>query len=151
MIAALAGLLRRTPFFLIGALAAAFAYSAVAIDRGTLDAVYNFGIVRCLAGFFLGMLLFQFTSNMSSQRRATLARCEVVAAICVILAMSFASGLFVVLVIPLFVVVVALLQSDSGPVARLLMLKPAQFLGKVSYSIYMVHAFIVSCRLIALK
>ena len=121
-------------------------------QAGHLDVTADWGIIRCLAGFFFGMLIFQFTRKDSScQSRMFIRICEIAVMIAIILMMSFTSGPLIVFVIPLFVIAIALLQSDQGPVARLLISPVAQFLGRISYSIYMVHSFLVVCLLIILK
>jgi peptidoglycan/LPS O-acetylase OafA/YrhL len=53
--------------------------------------------------------------------------------------------------VALFVGLVALLQFDHGPIAWILMSRPAQFLGRVSYSIYMVHLVLLICMSIIVK
>jgi peptidoglycan/LPS O-acetylase OafA/YrhL len=151
-IVALRGIVRSRLFFPVGSVMAAVCYAAVAIERGTLDVRADWGIVRCLAGFFLGMLICRFEGrNMLSQSPMLVWASEVGVMVALVLVMSFASGPLLVFVIPLFVIAVALLQSDRGPVARLLISPVAQFLGRISYSIYMVHSFLVVCLLIILK
>jgi peptidoglycan/LPS O-acetylase OafA/YrhL len=76
---------------------------------------------------------------------------EIAAAAGIIFAIEFTSGSSVILVIPLIVLLIGLLQSDRGVVALLLSTKPAQFLGQVSYSIYMVHGLIVLSVVIVLN
>lgn len=72
-------------------------------------------------------------------------------ALAVIGCLSLLSGAFVVAVIPLFVMLVASLQSDFGPLARALQTRPAQFLGRISYSLYMVHLVIIVGFLMIMK
>ena len=69
----------------------------------------------------------------------------------VVLTATVTRGALVVTVIPLLVVMIALLQSDQGPIALLLKARPIQFLGRISYSIYMVHVLIVGGIVIALN
>ena len=145
------GLIRSRIFYIAGALIAALAYSAIAYKRGTLDVIFDLGIVRCAAGFFLGMLIFEFTKSPRFQRISKNDGLQISASIGVILAMSLFSGPIIVLVIPLFCLMAALLQPDRGPIANILMSRPLQFLGRISYSIYMVHSFIVVCLVIVMK
>jgi peptidoglycan/LPS O-acetylase OafA/YrhL len=133
-------------------LVAGASYAALALERGTLDITVDWGIIRCLAGFFLGMLIYQFNRrDILGQSRILIGACGIAVTIAVVLTMAFSSGPLIALVIPLFVMVVALLQFDRGIVARLLISPIAQFLGRISYSIYMVHSFVVVCLLIILK
>ena len=151
-IVVLMGLVRKKLFFPVGSVLVGVGYTVVALEWGTLDVRADWGIIRCLAGFFLGMLICQFNGrNKLGQSPMFLWVSEVAVMIAIVLVMSFASGPFLVLVIPLFVIAVALLQSDRGPVARLLISPVTQFLGRISYSIYMVHAFLLVCLLIILK
>jgi peptidoglycan/LPS O-acetylase OafA/YrhL len=65
--------------------------------------------------------------------------------------MQLASGPAVVLVIPLFVTAIALLRTDKGPAVRILMHSSMQYLGRVSYSIYMIQFPIIMFLMIVLK
>jgi peptidoglycan/LPS O-acetylase OafA/YrhL len=145
-IAAWVGLLRSRLFFAIGTIVAIFAYCAVAISSGTLDAPDR-GLIRCFAGFFLGIMLYEFSGNVDCKLRRVLsiwpdtvvAGCEFGAIVGLLAAMSFASGAGVVVLLPFFLILIVLLQLDRGPVAVGLMSPPVQLLGRFSYSIYMVH------------
>ncbi|MGO8987306.1 MAG: acyltransferase family protein [bacterium] len=151
-ITVLIGLVRSRLFFLAGSLIAGASYAVIALERGTLDVTVDWGIIRCLAGFFLGMLIFRFKRrNILCQYPVFIGGCGIAVMIATILTMSFTSGPLIALVIPLFAIAIALLRSDQGPVARLLISPLAQFLGRISYSIYMVHSFLVVCLLIILK
>jgi peptidoglycan/LPS O-acetylase OafA/YrhL len=149
---ALTGLLRSRLFFLAGSLIAVASYAALALERGTLDVTVDWGIIRCLAGFFLGMLTYQFNRrDILGQSRILIGACGIAVTIAVVLTMAFGSGPLIAFVIPLFVIAIALLQFDQGLIAHLLISPVAQFLGRISYSIYMVHGFLVVCLLIILK
>lgn len=147
----LLGLFRSRACLLLGAIATASGYAALALTRGTLDVVYDLGLVRCIAGFFWGVLIYRFSIIASTQSTKRMQLYEICATIAVISAMATISGEFILIVIPLLILLVALLRSDSGPVARLLISKPAQYLGRISYSVYMVHYFVMVCVLMALK
>jgi peptidoglycan/LPS O-acetylase OafA/YrhL len=148
----LAGSVRSRLFFIGGSILAVAGYVGIAVERSTLDVTVDWGIIRCLAGFFLGMLVFRFRRlTILRQSRTVIAVSGIAAMIAAILTISFASGPLIVLVIPLFVIAIAFLQTDQGPLARLLISQPVQFLGRISYSIYMVHFFFVVCVLILLK
>jgi peptidoglycan/LPS O-acetylase OafA/YrhL len=151
-ITTLAGLARSRLFFIWGTLVVVAAYVGLALSRGTLNVTLDWGIIRCLAGFFFGMLIFRFREmNCIRQSRMLIGGCSIVVIIAVLLTMALTSGSLIVLVIPLFVIAIALLQSDQGPLARLLISPGVQLLGRISYSIYMVHSFFVVCILIILK
>ncbi len=142
--AALTGLLRRHSVITVGALLAVIGYGTLALARDTLDVSYDWGIVRCLSGFFLGVAIFELTKTGTGQRglgpsKASMRVLETTLIIMLGIIMSVASGAAIILTIPVFIGLVAVLQRDNGPVARVLMSPPAQFFGRISYSIYMVQ------------
>lgn len=148
----LAGLAKRRLFFITGVLMTIFIYPLFIWESGTLDFTADWGIIRGLSGFFLGMLIFQLDRGGSFRLPSRVAAIfEILAAAALIPAITFARGTLILVVIPLFVLLVALLRSDQGPVAFLLNSRSAQFLGRISYSIYMVHSIIVTGFVIAVK
>jgi peptidoglycan/LPS O-acetylase OafA/YrhL len=142
------GTTQRRGFFVVGAALAIFGYSAIARERGTLDVTTDLGIIRCLAGFFFGMLLFHLReqswgTRLSGGSTGLITLCEVVVVTSLALVLSFASGVAEFLVVPILVATVGVFQLDRGYIAAILMTNPLQFLGRISYSIYMVHAPVV--------
>jgi peptidoglycan/LPS O-acetylase OafA/YrhL len=108
--------------------------------------------LRCVAGFSLGMVIYRARDDIQRINWQGFAGVgEVVLLILLIATLSFGSGPTLVMSIALFVGLVALLQFDHGPIARVLMSRPAQFLGRVSYSIYMVHLILLICMSIIVK
>lgn len=150
-ITTLLGLTRSRAFLIVGAIATVLAYAALALTRGTLDVVFDLGLLRCVAGFFWGLLIHRWSTMVSSRPLKQMQRYEIGVTAAVIVTMATISGALIVIVIPLLVLLVAILRSDRGPVARLLITKPAQYLGRISYSVYMVHELVVVCLLMALK
>jgi peptidoglycan/LPS O-acetylase OafA/YrhL len=149
-LAAWAGLHRKRSFsFLIGALAL-LSYGTLAVSFNTLD-LTSWGPVRCLSGFFLGMLIPKILSRVASSKYYTDAWVQVFAVSATVLAIGAMSGPAVVLSVPLMFLSVVLLTSDRGPVARFLQSKPLQFLGRISYSVYMLHGVYLVCILMALR
>jgi peptidoglycan/LPS O-acetylase OafA/YrhL len=154
--AALTGLLRRQSVFTVGVLLAAIGYVTLALARDTLDVSYDWGVVRCLSGFFFGVAIFELTKNGTGQRafapsKASIWVAETTLIVMLGTIMFVASGAAIILTIPVFVGLVAVLQRDSGPVARVLMSAPAQFFGRISYSIYMVQILFLVVLFDALK
>lgn len=147
----LLGLFRNRTCLILGAIATALGYAALALTRGTLNVVYDLGLVRCIAGFFWGVLIYRFSLVVPSRSIKRMQLYEIGVTVAVISAMATISGELVLIVIPLLILLVTLLRSDSGPVARLLISRPAQYLGRISYSVYMVHYFVIGCVLMALK
>jgi peptidoglycan/LPS O-acetylase OafA/YrhL len=110
VVAMLTGVTRGRAFFIGGCIIAAAAYAAIALDRGTLDVVFDLGFVRCIAGFFLGMLIFKFANAMQFRSLSHIKGLEITASLMVIGAMYALSGPMIALVIPLFVAAIFLLQ-----------------------------------------
>lgn len=148
----LTGFAKSRTFTIWGTPVTVAAYVALAFARGTLNVTLDWGIIRCLAGFFIGVLLFQHKSLDNILRSGKYIGTWSIAIVVAIFAtITLASGPFLVLVIPLFAIAIVLFQSDQGPVARVLASPLLQFLGRISYSVYMVHSFFVVCMLIVLK
>ncbi len=111
----------------------------------------DFGIVRCLAGFFLGVLIFalyqglRHSTIINSNPRLT-GYLPLVAIAAFVLFLQFKSqGFSDLLIYPLsaaVILTIAFAPSD-GPM-RFLNTTPFAWLGAVSYSIYMVHAAVES-------
>jgi peptidoglycan/LPS O-acetylase OafA/YrhL len=148
---ALTGIFRLRSFLPCVCLVAAGAYLVLGLERDGLDVTYDWGAVRCLAGFSFGALVVQLSSSGASRFHVFFRFAAVVVLVAIVSVTSIAKGSAVVFVIPLFVIVVALLQSDSGPAARILMHRSIQYLGRVSYSIYMVQYVTILCVTIVMK
>jgi peptidoglycan/LPS O-acetylase OafA/YrhL len=147
----LIGLLRDRAFLILGAIATAFGYAALAFTHGTLNVVNDFGLVRCISGFFWGVLIYRFSVVASTRSIRRMQFYEVAVTVLLISAMATISGVRILTVIPLLILFVSLIRTDSGPVARLLTLTQTQYLGRISYSVYMVHYFVLDAVLMALK
>ena len=99
----------------------------------SLDIVFGLAPFRCMAGFTLGMLLFQYRET----NVPALSTCQVLAAACAFLVLVF--GLDDRLVVPPFAALVFLTWRDEGIVARVLSARPLHWLGNISYSVYLMH------------
>ena len=108
-----------------------------------VDATETYGIFRCFTGFFVGHLIYRVRRRekplgSSGLRAATAVQVGIVVALAVFI--SYADrGWLPVLAPFLFGVVVYVLSFDRGLIARILLHRPFTVLGKLSYSIYMVH------------
>lgn len=139
------GRARIVVFAALAVMASALA-AGIEIDRACLlqggclsKLVHQFGWLRCIAGFFTGALLFEFRDRLI--RWANNPAFQV---------MAFSAALFLLiaadalpgsaLAAPLtFGALISALISDRGPVARILQTPAAQYLGKVSYPLYLAH------------
>jgi peptidoglycan/LPS O-acetylase OafA/YrhL len=101
-----------------------------------------FGIARCVCGFFVGTLVALSRGRLRSlelpaaQMALAIVTLAFVAATSEVPLIAFAAPL-------VFAVLVASLITDRGPVARLLQTRPMQYLGRISYALYLAHAVFV--------
>ncbi|AWL99660.1 acyltransferase family protein [Bradyrhizobium amphicarpaeae] len=141
---------------LMGALSlvvALICYGYVILQKGNLDATYDYGFLRGLAGMSLGIWLFHLS------QRALFARLSsriLTTNFCVLLISAsatlwFSTRVADIAAIIVFFASVLLLCQDRGVGASLLSTKAVSFLGKISYSIYMVHVPILTCLGIVLR
>ncbi len=117
-----------------------------------MDATYDFGFVRCVYGFSLGVLLHELSKRGLAPGAArdarslvvwTLVELGAVAAVVVFVstsahtALSFAAPLLFAMVLTIFI-------RERGLVSGVLRLRPFVWLGSLSYGIYMLHIFVQS-------
>jgi len=99
----------------------------------SLDIIAGLAPFRCLAGFSLGMLLFQYREI----KIPGLSFWQVAAAALTLLALAF--RVYDSLIVLPFAALVLLTWRDEGIVARLLSARPLHWLGEISYSVYLMH------------
>ncbi len=125
-----------------GLLAAATAWAPAIGDmrRGQLDIYYNYSVLpvlRCLAGFVLGMVAWRVQGSGAVRRVASLAATGPLA-----LAAMFALMLLQsndLLIYPLLPVIVVGFHHGRGGVWRAFAAGPLHQLGVLSYAVYLVH------------
>lgn len=117
---------------------------------GQIDTDYDFGIVRCLFGFFIGVacydmyLLIKQKDNVWNNASAMISIMEILCVALVGLFVSFYANGYTSLAAPLlFGFVVIVFSFERGVVSRVLKAQLFLFLGVLSYSIYMVHALVL--------
>lgn len=158
--AALCLLARRTWLVTVSAVAlsATGAFVVMGWSDQYIDTSFDFGYFRCLYGFFTGHVayrLFQATRGAGLLSRLPMRRPTVgstiaglseglsLAAVIIFVAtargnaLSYASPL-------LFGLVVWVFAFEGGVISRLLAMRPFQWLGARSYSVYMVHALVIA-------
>jgi peptidoglycan/LPS O-acetylase OafA/YrhL len=144
----------RTKTFQIGAIPLAMlGYALVLYLKGTLNATYDLGVVRCLAGLCVGIWAY----NLTQSTHLSFVRTEVLSiiALCLVFWVSIALGLAVgatgVVVLPAFALALLYLHQDRGYGAKVLTSQSVRFLGRISYSIYMVHFLVLVLIEIVIK
>ncbi len=124
-------------FFLIG------------LDASIKDATYNFGMLRCVGGFFSGVIVFNLTRKITFQiANVSIATTLEVISVGIMLylisqsnnnmASLLLSNMSFVIVIYVFCI------QEIGIVSTILKTKLPQLVGRLSYSIYMIHALILA-------
>ena len=110
-----------------------------------METTGNLAIARCLTGFFTGAVVERFYSS-GLLRRFSSGALEIPAAVCAILLIVASSEWpqvrFAAPVV--FALLVISHADDAGPLSRLLCSAPLQWVGKLSYSIYMTHALLLA-------
>jgi peptidoglycan/LPS O-acetylase OafA/YrhL len=115
----------------------------VAQRNGPLDAVGTgtlYPLLRCLAGFMLGLLAFRIAQTEAAWRLLgrRYAGDVVMAAVVVLMAVPGSDVALVVLFVPL----IAALAAENSLTARLLRGPVVHWLGAISYSIYLMHLLV---------
>ncbi|MGY8667489.1 acyltransferase [Bradyrhizobium sp. UFLA05-109] len=152
-LAAAGGLLRSRILVLLLSLAGLGSFCFVAFAHGDLNSTYDLGIVRCLAGFFIGVCIFQTTQDPRFPKlsQSSISSGQIVLLFAFFLIAGTISDAKIVAIVPVFVGWVLLFQSDTGILARVLTTPAVQYLGKISYSVYMVHYVFLYVEAIVLK
>ncbi|MDI4663852.1 acyltransferase [Xanthobacter autotrophicus] len=129
--------------------ACSYIYAATLHD-GLEQAFYGpAAILRGLSGFFLGALCYEaVTSGRLKQLFAAasdgaLNLWQGGTVLAVLLLLSVCQGPTIIVALVPLTVLVLLLHTDRGLACALLNTRPLQALGRISYSIYMVHFFIL--------
>jgi len=101
----------------------------------SLDISVGLAILRCLAGFGLGMLLFRWRQTPLPDASASAIQLAALAWIVAVLLLPVRDPL----IIPAFVGLVFATWRDKGLLAKMLAARPVHRLGELSYSIYLMH------------
>ncbi len=110
------------------------------LGSGPLALTYDWGVLRCLPSFMLGMLL----ARCYTDGRIAAAGSDLVAGaalVAVFAAMQLGADHLVM--IPLFALLVLSVSLNRGHVARALTTPPLYRLGVLSYSIYLLHSLVM--------
>jgi peptidoglycan/LPS O-acetylase OafA/YrhL len=123
---------------LIGSAAVLVGYS-----QHGMDATYDLGLFRCIVGFLIGHFVY-WLWQVCPREIFDSALLE----IAVLIAATFyvcsaGRGVYSFAAPLVFAMVVLVFAFEAGPVSRLLSNRFAEWLGRISYSIYMWQAFII--------
>ncbi len=118
------------------------------LDRYNFDITHDFGFIRCLGAFYLGVFLFRVRFVMPRLNTEALMKVlEVFSIACLITAVTYSnvSDLALSLTIASFALVLVVFSSSkSGYLGKLMEIKAMRHLGVWSYSIYLLHGLIVA-------
>ena len=108
--------------------------------KGSLDVTYHFGVVRIVPEFLAGIFLQRVLSTRTLPAwGATVCAASGIAGI---IAIAYLPLVWEALVLPLFCLLLAGLYTGSGPVKAIFANPVSVWLGRISYSVYMVHIFV---------
>ena len=129
----------------VGALLVAGLAGAVLWQVSSMRATFDFGLLRCLFGFFVGVAMHDLWTR-------AVARGIVVPGLAEIGVTGLAAG-FVCLPLgeaawfaapAVFGLAVLVFAFEAGPVSRVMRARPLRRLGEWSYSVYMVHWLVIA-------
>lgn len=116
-------------------------YAIVGSTTGSLDISVWPAPFRCLSGFLLGMLIYQWRHLFDGMSPRAISAAQVMVVVGIILALAVRIN--DVLAVPLFVALTALTARDRGWLARVLARPVPQYLGEISYSVYLNHVCVL--------
>lgn len=119
------------------AIALAFYVYVTAVRSGSLDITVGLAPIRCIAGFGLGMVLYYSRSAAAGASNATLSSVQGIAIFWIVLALM--TNVADPLIIPAFAILIGATWTDRGIIARLMSARRFQWLGDISYSVYLMH------------
>lgn len=144
--------LGRQSFYVAGLVLSGTCYVWLADIFHEPAAAMQWGVPRAIAGFFLGVFIWRYVPSRPvglTTRMRSIVQVLLLAIVIGILGMK--DGAAAVWVIPVFAMLIAMLQADDGIVAQILLSRPIQLLGRWSYSIYMIHSLVLVSLSIVLK
>lgn len=121
----------------ISILIAALFYLHAAKNVGNLDIVHGLAPFRCLAGFVLGMNAYFLRRHITECPPSILDFLQILSIACIVFILIF--NLNDIFIIFPFLFLVYTTWTDVGVVCLLLSKPVFQFLGRVSYSVYLNH------------
>ena len=131
---------------IFGALALAAAAALLVLDPPTMNVTYDYGLLRCLYGFFVGAVAYAVYERMRPERVGGRAAFGLEAAaiagalLFVVVAGDNRASLLAPLV---FAAVTLAFACQGGACSRALSASGFRRMGQLSYGIYMLHAFAV--------
>lgn len=112
-----------------------------AVHPQSLDVTFRGGVVRCLAGFLLGLAVFELATlvRRAGARLAEPLSFVGLAGLSAVLGCSTQGSLDYALPFTSALVIAGVAAAPDGRLSRALAAPPLLWLGKISFSLYMVH------------
>ncbi|QQV77033.1 acyltransferase [Sphingomonas aliaeris] len=119
-------------------------YLVFATDR-YLNVFHDGAFARCLIGFSIGVITYHAHRRLQLEPPRPFASAIEIAVVVAVTGMVSVAGMgaLSLLLPPLFGVAIFVFATQSGIISKLLLAPVPRYLGKISYSIYLVHLFIV--------
>ena len=119
-----------------------------AVSRSGMDTTYDWGFIRCVFGFALGVVccrIYRLVAPVArSPGKATMTVVELMTVLSVVVFVSHAGTSPLSFMAPfVFTVAVLVFAAEGGLVSRVFHSRPLKWLGTVSYSIYLTHFLVV--------
>lgn len=108
-----------------------------------LNVTYEFGYLRGLAGFICGMISYRIYLRKKLMTR--ISQDWLVILLIIILVLCMQNHINNLMYVPSLMLLVIQSAANNGMVKAFCLLKPLQFLGTISYSIYLWHYLLILC------
>ncbi len=138
---------KKTWHFVFMGLCIAALYAFMSTLKPNMDFHYDYGFLRCLGGFFSGIIAAKLYGLMKPETRngdvtawATLL--EIVTLIVLLVFVFTWEGKLQFFLAPVAVLFVFTFAIGRGAISTVMATAPMLYLGKISYSIYLVHMLI---------
>jgi peptidoglycan/LPS O-acetylase OafA/YrhL len=112
----------------------------LAVGRQTLDITFDYGVIRCLGGFLIGLGLYRLQRSLPPLSPAVTDGLALSAFAGIVPVMHFDAN--DLLIVPLFALLVVTGASARGRLNRVLASAVPHYLGRISYSTYLVHGLV---------